>query len=335
MSDLTKNNEANLGNKRCGADENHHLNAGAKSEYYDYDSEIDLREIWSAVWKGKWIVVAVTFFAALASIIYVLLLPDVYRSSALLVPSEEAKGGGLSGLASQFGGLASLAGINLNNGSNVKVVTAIEVMKSHQFIINLIDKHDMLIPLMAVEGWDRKANKLIVNPEIYDETSNQWVREVSWPKESKPSMIEAYEKMIDLLAVDQDQTNGFVSVSVEHYSPFIARKWVETIIKEINLVMKEKDVKEAEKSVTYLSQQLEKTPIADMKSVFYQLIEEQSKTMMLAEVREEYVFSTIDPPIVAEEKVKPKRALICTLSVMLGGMLAIMFVLVRHLFGRK
>ena len=39
---------------------------------------------------------------------------------------------------------------------------------------------------------------------------------------------------------------------------------------------------------------------------------------MLAEVRPEYVFKTIDPAVVPEEKSKPSRALICALGYPLG-----------------
>ena len=67
-----------------------------------------------------------------------------------------------------------------------------------------------------------------------------------------------------------------------------------------------------------------------MQSVFYQLIEEQTKTLMLAEVSDEYVFKTVSPAKVAEEKAKPMRALIVILGFMLGGMLSVIIVLIRH-----
>ena len=52
--------------------------------------------------------------------------------------------------------------------------------------------------------------------------------------------------------------------------------------------------------------------------------------MMLANVRDEYVFKTIDPAIVPENKSEPKRALICVLGTLLGGLLALIYVLGRH-----
>ena len=51
---------------------------------------------------------------------------------------------------------------------------------------------------------------------------------------------------------------------------------------------------------------------------------------MLAQVRTEYLFKTIDPAVVPEEKDEPKRALICVLGFLLGGMLGVLWVLVRH-----
>src|SRR5690606_19332819 len=107
------------------------------------NDEIDIRELWNIVWSGKWIIIGITTTFAVAAVILSLMMPNIYRSTALLIPSEEAQGGGLSALAGQFGGLASLAGINLPGGSDNKVTTAIEVVKSRQFATNLIEKYDM------------------------------------------------------------------------------------------------------------------------------------------------------------------------------------------------
>ncbi|QWL08606.1 LPS O-antigen length regulator, partial [Shewanella algae] len=84
----------------------------------------------------------------------------------------------------------------------------------------------------------------------------------------------------------------------------------------------------------FLNKQIALTNVADIRTILYKLVEEQAKTIMFAEVRDEYVFKTIDPAFIPEEKAKPKRALICVLGTMLGGMLAVMMVLVRH-FVRK
>jgi LPS O-antigen subunit length determinant protein (WzzB/FepE family) len=98
--------------------------------------------------------------------------------------------------------------------------------------------------------------------------------------------------------------------------------------------MRDQDQEEAQNSINYLTQQLEEIQVASMETVFYQLIEEQTKNMMLTKVKEEYVLKTIDPAQVPEEKSGPKRALIVVLGIMLGGMLSVLIVLVRY-FSKK
>ena len=83
-------------------------------------------------------------------------------------------------------------------------------------------------------------------------------------------------------------------------------------------------------NIQYLEAQIQKTSIAEMREVFYTIIEEQIKIKMLAEASPEYAFVTVSPAMVPEEKSQPKRALICILGTLLGGMLAVLLVLVRH-----
>jgi len=85
---------------------------------------------------------------------------------------------------------------------------------------------------------------------------------------------------------------------------------------------------EAQQSIDYLTDQLEKTQVVALERVFYSLIEEQMQTLMLANSRTEYLFKTIDPAIAPERKSQPSRALICVLGTLLGGMLGVLGVLI-------
>ncbi|GAA5186442.1 Wzz/FepE/Etk N-terminal domain-containing protein [Ferrimonas gelatinilytica] len=305
-----------------------------RARYELADDEIDLRELFAAIWSGKLLISAITGLFAIAAVAFALYLPNVYKSEALLAPVSAEKGGGLAALAGQFGGLASLAGINLGGGSADNTAMAIEVMKSRQFINHFIDKHELLVPLMAAKGWDAGANALELDSDIYDAETQTWLREPNPPRGTKPSSQEAYEAFTELMSVEQDKQTGLIKVSIEHYSPHLAQKWVSWLVDEINQVMKQRELGEAQRSISYLEQQLAQTRIAEMQSVLYQLIEEQAKTVMFAEVRDEYVFKTVDAAVVPELKAKPARALICVLGTLLGGMLGVMLVLIRH-FARK
>jgi len=299
------------------------------------DDEIDLRELFAVIWQGKWIIIAITALFAVASVFYAINQPNIYKSEALLAPAEEQQGGGLGALAGQFGGLASLAGVNLGGGSSNKAQLAIEVLKSRQFTSDFIQKHNILANLMAAKTWNMQTNTLVYDNEMYDAQNDKWVREVKAPFKPEPSMQEAYKKFSKIISASTDKESGMVKISVEHVSPTVAQQWVDWLIKDINQTMKQRDVLEALKSTDFLTQQLEQTKIADIRAVLYKLVEEQTKTIMFAKVRDEYVFKTIDAALVPEEKFKPKRALIVVLGTMLGGMLSVMIVLIRHYVGNS
>jgi LPS O-antigen subunit length determinant protein (WzzB/FepE family) len=183
---------------------------------------------------------------------------------------------------------------------------------------------------MAVENWQRETNTLVIDPKIYDEKSTEWVRDVSYPKAPEPSSWETYEEFSELLSISQDKDTGMVTLSMEYYSPEVAIQWLDWLVDEINTEIREQDKTEAQNSINFLRSKLEKIQLADMQNVFYQLIEEQTKTIMLAEVSKEYVLKTIDPANAPDDKAKPKRALIVVLGTMLGGMLSVLIVLVRY-----
>ena len=299
------------------------------------DDEIELRELFTVIWQGKWIIIAITTLFTVASVFYAINQPNIYKSEALLAPAEQDQQGGFGALTGQLGGLASLAGVNLgSNGGVDKTQMALEVLKSRQFTSEFIQKHNILPELMAAKTWSRETNTVIYDEELYIAEQEKWIREVELPFKPKPSMQEAYKEFSKIISASTDKETGMVKITIEHVSPYIAQQWVSWLIQDINATMKHSEVLEANKSTNFLTQQLEQTKIADIRAVLYKLVEEQTKTIMFANVRDEYAFKTIDPALVPEEKSGPKRAILCVLGVLLGGMLSVMIVLLRHFVGK-
>jgi uncharacterized protein involved in exopolysaccharide biosynthesis len=298
----------------------------------EYDDEIDLRELFSVLWEGKLTIALVTALSAVISVSVALYLPNKYTSEALLAPrAEGGVGGGLGQLASQYGGLASLAGINIGGlGEGGKTAIAIEMLKSREFFGQYL-YDQVLVDLMAAEGWDRASDKSILDPSTYDSATLTWVRDVGPEFQIKPSVQEAHDDFVESsLSVSEDKQTGFVTVAITHYSPSVARDWVLLIVNGVNNAVRARDVEEAENSIAFLDEQRQKTNLVSLTEVFAELIEQQTKTVMLAAASEEYVFQIIDPPVAPELKSEPSRALICILGVLLGGMLAVVYVLIRH-----
>jgi uncharacterized protein involved in exopolysaccharide biosynthesis len=292
--------------------------------------EIDLKELFMVLWSAKWLISALTSLAAAISVVVALSLPNIYIASALLAPAQSS-GGGLSGLMKQYGGLASLAGVSIPGGQEGgRAQLGMQLMKSRAFIGDFVERRDILPALMAVEAWDAGSGDIVFDAEAYDAASKAWVRAVEPPKSAKPSSQEAHKAFAAVLGVSEDKQTGYVTVSIHHQSPIVAAQWVDWLVKDVNAAVKAQDVAEAEKSIEYLKQQVANTPLADLQSMFFELIQSQTETVMLAQVSPEYVFKTIDPAVVPEEKSKPSRALICVLGTLLGGMLGVVIVLIRH-----
>jgi uncharacterized protein involved in exopolysaccharide biosynthesis len=296
------------------------------------NNEISLLELVTAIFKYKIALIAITVLFTLFGIGYSLSLPNIYQSEALLSAVSEQSGLKMPG---QLGGLAALAGINVGNGAGDKTNLALEVLKSRDFLGKFIEKHNLFVPLMAAKGWSRETDTLQLDPVIYDETTKSWVREVVAPYQPKPSLIESHEAFLKILTATNDVKTQMVRISIEHYSPFIAKEWVTLLIRDINDEMRRRDVEEAEKSIAYLNKKIKETNIADIRVQLFSLVEEQMQTLMIANVRDEYVFKTVDQAIVPEQKAKPKRSLIVILSVMFGFIFAVVLILVRYFFSKR
>lgn len=307
----------------------HNVNTVEQSSHNnEVNGDIDIRELLAILWGSKLLIFLVTSFFSVAAIIYSINLPNIYKSEVLLAPAESEQSGGLAALAGQLGGMASLAGINLSSSNGVnKVELAIAVIKSKQFSRNFIKKHEILPELMAATSWNESSNTLQYDKSTFSPENKKWID--SGEKSNRPSFQEAYRIFRKSIAIEKSKEAGMFTLSVKHVSPYIAQQWVSWIVQDINKEMKTRDVNEAIQSTNFLKTQIQQTNVTDIQKILYKLIEEQAKTIMFAEVRKEYIFKTVDPAIVPEQKFSPNRALFCVLGFFIGLLLSITISLTR------
>ena len=296
----------------------------SQSETHQID-EINLLELIKVFWDNKYRIITFTFVVSLISVIYALSLPNIYQADALLAPAGNESGGGMSRLANQFGGLAALANISLSNNVDNKSELGLEVLNSRKFIREFVERHKIAPQLLAVDYWDPDSRKLVLDNNIYDEKTKTWLTEGG-----PPINRDILESFLNALVIKEDKTSQFLRLGFKHRSPDIAAEWTSLVIKDLNDAIRRQDINEAESSIAYLRQQIDASPLTELKTLFYNLIQAQTEKMMLANVREEYVFKTIDPATIPETKSEPKRALICIFGTMLGGFLSLIYVFVRH-----
>ena len=290
-----------------------------------FDVEINFTELLNVIWEGKKIITLITSVIAIGSVVYSLMLTNHYRSESIVVARASQEAGAFS----QYAGLASLAGVSMPNSGGDKVFELIEIIKSRKFIKHLLTFENILPSIMAAKSYDAASQELYFDPNIYDVKNKTWAR--------KPSYLETHDAYLnDMLTISSDNNTGLVSIMIEHISPVFAKEFLALVIKETNTLKREKDISISNESLSYLKAELSRTPLVEIRESINQLIEAQLETQMVAKINEEYSLIIIEPPFIPEERSKPKRSLIVILATMLGGVLSLAIVLVRHyLLGKE
>jgi uncharacterized protein involved in exopolysaccharide biosynthesis len=298
-----------------------------------YDDEIDLRELFGVLWAGSLKIIAITTVFAFLSVIYALSVPDQYKSVTTLAPAQ-SDNSDLTGALGQMSGLASLAGVSVSSKSS-EVKTAQEIMKSWSFIEGFIAENNIAAEVYAAQEWSRESNELQIDDGLYDTETKTWLVENGNSDEvGPPSSWKLFKSFSERLAVSEDKKTGLVTVSIEYYSPQIAKQWLDMYVAAINAHMRQRQMEKITNNINYLQAQIEQSSVAKMREVFYNIIEEQMKNKMLAEASPDYVFVTVSPSMVPEVKSQPQRIIICILGTLLGGMLSVLLVLMMH-YARK
>ena len=138
------------------------------------DNEIDFKELFGVLWKGKKLIILITSIVALCSVIFSLMLTNYYLSESVLVARDTQQSGGLG----QYSMLASLAGVDSSEGN--EVIEVMEIIKSREFIKHLITFKNVLPSMMAAKSYDAASQELYFDPKIYNTETETWTRKKSW-----------------------------------------------------------------------------------------------------------------------------------------------------------
>ena len=299
------------------------------------NGEIDLSQLLSSFWAGRWVVLSVTSVAIVAAIILALNSPSFYTAHALLAPSDQTDSASTS-LMQQYAGLASLAGVNIQSGqTGSKTQLGIELMSSRSFIGGFVARRGLAADLVAVDSWDKSTDSLVYDIDVYDPSSDQWVDSADEKDSRGPSLLRIYDAFLENLKVTSDPKTGFVRVAIKHKSPEVAANWVNWLVEDVNDTLRSQAVSESRRSIVFLEEQVAKTAVADLQKVFFGLIQSQTERMMLAEVREEFVFKVIDPAVPPEVRSEPNRRLIVAGGAAGGFMLSLTILMIGGLMRRS
>ena len=297
------------------------------------DDEIDLLELLRVLFNHKFSILLFTLVFGVGAFVIAITTPNTYQADILVSSSE---GGGVgSSLASQYGGLAAIAGIDLGSG-DTGLESALALLKSRKFIISFINEEN-LKPVLFPDAWDPEAKVwLTLPPSMISRIKNALVNDADDEiLDPKPSDLSAYAEFSAIMMVSQDKTSSLVTIKVDSEDPVVAANWANKIVVRLNAYLKNEAISQSDQNIRYLEQEIVDTPLVEFKTALYELVEAEAKSKMVANVQKEYALKVIDPAVIPERPIKPKRSLILILGVLLGFMVGCAQGLVRGWVNRK
>ena len=191
----------------------------------DNNSTLDLNHFFSILNETQLSFFYLVMFLLTIVLLITFAMKNVYRAEVILVPTESS-GSSSSSTNETAAQLASFAGISLNQGnsSQDKAAQALKILESREFIINFLKEYDFVHFIHDERGWNSSKNILRLSND-YDSESNSWIR-------NKPTDMDTYREFINNhLKVVEDIETGFITVTIDHYSPFQQTLFLKVLLK--------------------------------------------------------------------------------------------------------
>lgn len=203
------------------------------------ENEINLLDYYHVIKKHKKMIAGIVALSLIAGVIISLFLPKYFKAEAVIIPVS-SKGGGssLSSLASQFGGLASLAGVSVPGGTG-ETEKIVIILKSRTLTENVITDLN-LMPVLFKDAWDSKNNK--------------W--KTDDPKQ-QPDMESAVNALRGAVSVMDDKKNKSIKISSVSLDPELSARIANAYLDELQKFINSNALTMAKRNRIFIEGQLE------------------------------------------------------------------------------
>lgn len=268
-----------------------------------------------AGFRRDWRIIAVVMFVCIGVAVAAgVWLPRMYQAEVVVAPVvEDGAGAALSGLGGQFGGLASLAGINL--GGSGDTAATIAVLGSKALLAEFIETHGLL-PVLFASDWDEAAGRWKPAAPEDEPTVNDGVR-----------LLDR-----DVRNVFEDKETGLVTLSVEWRDRRQAAEWATGLVELANETVRRQAIADARRNVEYLKQEAQKTDVVSVQAVLNRLMDSDIQRIALANANPQYAFRVIDPARVpdVDDYVFPNWPVLLVAALVFGAAVSLLIVVWRR-----
>ncbi|HEX4971434.1 MAG TPA: Wzz/FepE/Etk N-terminal domain-containing protein [Steroidobacteraceae bacterium] len=250
--------------------------------------EVNVVAMVQVAWRYRYFIAAVAVVVVIAAVIVALTTTPVFRAQAVVTEARDEAMGAGSSLASQLGGLASIAGINISAAGGPGP-EAQAVLRSRGLSEEFVKRYKLVEQLMPNAP----------------EHATLWFA------------VDKFRNAI--LKITTEPESQTTTIQIDWHDPAVASQWANAYVALANETLRSRALSDSSRNIQYLKEQIAKTDVVELQRVMYGLIEIEMKTLMLANARTEYAFTVVDPGVTPERRVWPRR----TLMVLSGGVLGV------------
>jgi capsular polysaccharide biosynthesis protein len=295
----------------------------------EINDEIDLRELFLVLWRGKHIVFLVTILAIVCASFYLRSAERKYSVQMVLKPVvAEASGPNLSG----FSGLASLAGISLPSSSGSDFTTYQKLIFSEEVAEKIFTNKELVEKLFRSE-WSSDTQSfgapLIGNFGKLKQRVKSLLTGVEKGKYIPPNPKRLSMLIEYTFNISEDSGTGFITISTETSKPDTLLELILHASQETDKLLKERFFITAEDTLEFYYQKLLTSRSPEHREALAKLISAEDQKLMLASKSSNFVAELLTTPSVSLYPTSPNSSLVLALGLVLGFFLGSAIVLIR------
>ena len=261
-------------------------------------TDFDLVAVALLMWAHRYWLLAAVLLTTAAAAYLAFTTPPSYRADVVVTEVHDQGMGAAGQLANQVSGLVNLAGLGL--GGNRMEPDFEAMLESRRLAQEYITRNGLL-------------------PQL---SHGSKVPMTLW------RAVELFER--NVVSIRQDPRRGITTLTVEWSDPATAARWANGLVALVNELLRTRALEEAQRNIAYLNAQVDRTNEVELRRAIFNLIESETKTLMLANGRTEYAFRVVDPAVPPEIRSGPHRTLLLATGLLVGLFLGGVAVLTLH-----
>ena len=262
------------------------------SSVLDSGEDLTLKQLFDWCLSNILTISVITGLFSIASIIYSLTATEIYTAEIKVIAAVEEQG--------NFGaaqGIAQLAGLNLESEVS-KYSEYMTIVQSHAFLTGFLKKHGLKDKMFAsLSDW-KAVEKFLSNN--FSESKNL--------------------------------RTGITTLSLSWTDPAEASIWLNSLIKEVNSSILERDLIDLKARVQNIENKIKDTSDKTQRNLLFSILSQQLNNINLAESKKDYAIKILDPSFPPESRSSPRRTRIVIFWTFIGFAMSILITFLINQF---